>query len=522
MTLAQRIAIQWIVLGALVWGLWRVANDPSARAVPQRRVHEDGREVVTLWMGTIMGRWDELAMREAIRRFNDTHREIFIDAKLMPATVYGSKVNLAVASGRPPDVVYNADELVQSNRQRSDVSELVAPIPESMISAETRAAWGPAILRAIRVEGKIVRFPDSAFLNGMLLRGNLDYFREAGVDIEQYLEHGWDYETFTREMTKVQEAARRMTGREVYAFGLNLANAHRLLYTTLLPPIIGAEARARSFLEYDERSGRYRVDPAITVDALAAPLRFMQDLIHKDGLWGRKYLGMDFGQIGVEMFNRLDLVSILADTPGYSIYSQLYAEEEIRRGVRERPFHATNIPAPTPRAGMAPVFSAGANGWGVMRRIPPLSDAHTRAALEVARYVASPEVQALVFRMSKVRIHLWPDDAAVAALVTDVEDPIAADAWLSYLWGLYKDWMKNAATYHADAGDWPDPATRKDLLIRMGPDAPASYLTAGMGKQILEAVLFNQKAPEEAARELLAGMQREIDEYYARNAPGAR
>ncbi len=512
-----RVVLQWILLLASAGLLAAEARRTTPRGQSAGGDPAAGPEVISVWIGVIMGRWDEQATIKAVERFNRERDDIQIDLTLIPYTVYLAKLNLAISSGSPPDVVNNAYNVVGNLPKREQLIELIVPIPESMVSPAMRAAWGPSIMRAITAEGLITQFPSRTYLTGGVFVGNREHFELAGVDLRYYLEHGWDYETFKREMQKVQTAVRAKYGPEAYAFGLNLLNVPTLLYECLLPPIVGPEVVERQFLLYDEAAGRYRLDPAITPETLAIPLRFMQDLIHRDKLWGRKFLGLDFGQIVAELCERQELSATFTNTPGYSVSYQMLKQQEYDKGLRERPLRTTNVPVPTPH-GEDYVFGVGADGWGVMKQIPFRGDAHTSAALEVARYLASPEVQAIYYVESKgMRLHLWPDAEAVEALTRDVPSVIDNDPWLTYIWELYEGWMKSARTYSNMGGDWPDLKTRRDLLRIISGSSGGSYLFAGEGRQILERVLFNELEPLEAARMLLAGAAELIDDYYRRH-----
>ncbi|HPK02243.1 MAG TPA: ABC transporter substrate-binding protein [Candidatus Sumerlaeota bacterium] len=519
--LRLRIAAQWLALcatGALL--LCRLGQPP--RSDPGRdSVDADGTQVVDLWCGVIMGRWDESALQEAIDRFNARHPDIRIEPSLIPYTVYNAKLNLAIACGAPPDIVYNAVNFVAGMPRHTELANLLVPVPDSMVTPEMRRGWGETILKTITQDGRIMKFPDRAYLGGMMIQGNLDYLEMAGVDVKHYLSEGWDYETFKRELKRVQQVVRERTGREVYAFGLNLVNVPTFLFRFLLPPIIGADATERSLLAYDPAAGRYVLDPAITPEILAQPLQLMQDMIHRDQMWGRKYLGMDFGQIGIEIYDRLELVTTFQDTPGNSIYSQLLRNRDFAQGLREAPLRVTNLPVPTPTGDEPFLFSVGTDGWGVMRQVPYKGDAHTSAALQVARYLASPEVQALRFRYSDgMRNTLWPDPDAVEPFIRDLEDPIRQDPWLAYLWDLYESWMKEAETYLAEEEQFPDIHDRRALLNLLGVASYGGYFYSGQGKQTLERVLFNQVEPLQAAREMLAGAARLIDDYYRQRSSG--
>jgi hypothetical protein len=117
--------------------------------------------------------------------------------------------------------------------------------------------------------------------------------------------------------------------------------------------------------------------------------------------------------------------------------------------------------------------------------------------------------------------HLWPDSAPVARVLGDVNDPILADPWLKYMWDSYMQWMRTCPTYTSSGGDQPNQSERDALLCMMSPHPDAgssSYLATGQGKQILESVLFGDKDPLVAAREMLAGLNAIIEGYYQRGA----
>jgi hypothetical protein len=121
-----------------------------------------------------------------------------------------------------------------------------------------------------------------------MLRGNRAYFEKAGIDIDYYVEHGWDYRTFRDALRKVQDVARREKGPAAYGFGLQPAQMTTLLYQNLLPNVIGKDATERDMLLYDRAHKRYILDPPITPEKLAQPLELMQQLMGVDKTWSEK------------------------------------------------------------------------------------------------------------------------------------------------------------------------------------------------------------------------------------------
>ncbi|MDO8588315.1 MAG: ABC transporter substrate-binding protein [Armatimonadota bacterium] len=491
------------LLGLLVSGSLDGAGVGSGPASGRKQQ----KDVVTFWVGELIGARRERATRKAVDDYNRRHKDVYVDAVVMPYACYLGKINVAIATGQPPDVCVNAVRQIDGLRVKQKIPDLAVPVPDDMMPEEVRRRYGKNCISGVSRRGRIYLFPSIKYLFGGVLRGNRLGFEKAGVDIDYYVANGWDYKTFRREMKKVQAALRREMGEEAYALGIGLTLVDEFLYSRLLPNAVGKEVAEREFLYYDKSRGRYVLDPAMTPRKLAAPMLLMQQLINVDHTWSRKSLGLDFAQQGNDCDKRGLAAVIWADTPGSAGYAQAEQMDERRRGLRSGYFRTANVPIPTPRKGMPLVFRAGADGYGVMRQIPYKGDKHTRHALEFARYLTSPEVQAKVMMAARFHVNPWPDEEAVVRCAKGYTDPIQTDPGLRRQWALYLKWL-NSSNVVAPNRVWPDQDAREQIQMRI------NGFISGAGHQILEQVLYDRKKPSDAAKQILAGLKDAIDGYY--------
>ena len=504
------LVLGWLVLLVLVVFLWS-GKFERARVGPGAG---DGRDVIEFWAGVTPGQWYEDVLREVVEEYNRQQDEVYINALMIPFSIYQGKIKLAVATGQPPDVFENATSISESVRQKMDIPDLTVPIPEDLLPPETQKRYGPACMSAISKEGTPRMFPRFTYLMGGELLANAEWFEKAGLDLRAIIAEGWDYAEFREGLKKVQAAMRAELGEQAYAMGINLAIIYGIYYQDLLPAVVGLEKARRGFLKYEGEAGRYVLDPEIRPEELAQPLQLMYELINVDETWGKPYLGLPYSDLISQDFLDKRLVALThADTPGVPVALQIDHMRKYERGQVERPIRLSVLPAPTPRKGMPRVSVSSAFGWGVMRQVDYKGDEHTRHALEFARYMGSPEVLAEFYKAQGIRRDPWPDNQAVLALAPDVNDPIKADPGLGYLWEVYLDWMQSPHVYSANQ-PWPQQNVRKKVDAEISYQYIGSYQRSGEGHQLVERVLYGEIEPLEAARKMLEDMARIIDEYY--------
>jgi len=501
------LALAWVVfLGLMAMLLSGYLDGKTVGSRLFFRKTEE-KDVVTFWVGELLGTPRLRATLNVVEEYNRRHNDVRVDAVVMPYACYLGKINVSIATGQPPDVCVNSVRVIDGLRLKQKVPDLAVPIPDDMIPPEVRRRYGDNCMAGVSRNGRVYLFPAIKYLFGGVLRGNRKDFERAGVDIDYYLVHGWDYDTFRREMKKVQAAMRRDIGEEAYALGIQLTLVDTFLYQDLLPNVVGKEVAERDLLYYDKKRGRYVLDPDVSPENVAAPLRLMRQLINVDRTWSKKSLGLDFAQQGNDCDRRGIAAVIWADTPGSAGGSQVAQMDEVERGLRQSYFRTTSVPVPTPRGGMPLVFRAGADGYGVMRQIPYKGDAHTRHALEFARYLTSPEVLAKCMMATKFHVNPWPDEEAVFRYAKGYKDPIKSDPGLNRQWKLYLEWL-DSKNVCSPTRTWPDQDTRDQIQVRV------EGFKNGVGHQIIERVLYNRKDPSDAAREILAGIKDAIDGYY--------
>ena len=502
------VVLAWVVFLGLLAALISGGLDDKTVGFRLSAGQRQKKDVVVIWLGELLGGPSEIAGRKIIDDYNRAHKDVYIRAVVMPYACYLGKVNVAIATGQPPDVCVNAVRTIDQLRVKQKVPDLAVPIPEDLMPDAVKRRYGPSCVAGVSRRGTVYLFPTQKYLFGGMLRGHRRYFEKAGINIDYYVEHGWDYRTFREALKKVQAEARRERGPEAYGFGLQPAQMTTLLYQNLLPNVVGKDATERDMLYYDKARRRYRLDPAVTPEKLAMPLELMQQLMNVDKTWTRKSLGMDFSQQGHDCDDLGIAAVIWSDTPGSYAQAQMGQIDRMKKGLRKEPiFRMTNVPCPTPRTGMPIVFRGGADGYGVMKQIPYKGDKHTRHALEFAKYITSPPVLAKVMVAMYSRANPKPDEEAVFKYAKGFKDPIRQDPGLSLQWDLYLKWLSSPDIVRPNLM-WPDQDTRDRI------SGEVEMYKEGAGHRVVEDVVYNKKKPLDAAKEILANIKLIIDGYY--------
>ena len=472
----------------------------------------DGKQVITFYRGAVLGRWDEPVYHRIVEQYNQSQDHTHVRMVYIPYTMYIGKLNLAVTTGNPPDVCLNVGFVANLTRQNPDMPDLTVPIPDDMLPPETRQQYGEGVMSAISVDGKPRIFPRSKYMTGGAFVGNHKWFEKAGIDLRDPLENGWDYDAFCDAMKRIQAVMREEIGPDAHAFGVNLLNLNKIIWSDLMPPVIGKDAASRAYLLFDEQQDRYVLDPAVTVDHLAQPLTLLHQLVHVDRTWGTRNLGLEYGQLIDEM-NEKELVAvIMSTTAGSAVGMSVEHMEQYKQGLKSKPVLLTMVPVPTPRQDMLRVSSLGAGGWGALQQIQYKGDDHARAALEFAQYLASPEVLTEFYRTNPMRYNPWPDEAAVKALAPEVEDPIDSAPWLNYQWRTYLNWMQTWQLYSENGANEQMPHPAAEAKLRTLILQSRMY---GRINQIVESMLYDETiTPRQAAEKIHAELKDIIDDYY--------
>ncbi len=469
------------------------------------------RDVVTFWQGVIVGSSEERIFKEVVDDYNRTHPDVYIKSVLIPYNAYIGKINIAIATAQPPDVCWNAFSLLESLKVKKKVPDLAIPIPEEMLTPEVRKYYGQSTLDSVSKLGKVYSFPNCKYLMGGAFLANAKYFEKAGIDPIYYLENGWDYKTFRDDMKKVQAAMQKEVGPDAFAFGINLRNIDSLVYGNFFFPSLGKESVMRNYIYYDEKQKRYVIDPLLTPEKLARPLQLMHDMMYVDGTWSKKFLGLEYSQMLVDLETNNKLAATYAVSMGVSVSEQMTYNKDYERGIHKNPVKMVILPMPTPTMADPIVYTISATGYGVLKQMPYRGKKHTQNALDFAKYLTSPEVLAKFFVASNRRYWPWPNEDAVRKVFGKENDPIITDPWLGRQWNYYlKEFDKKEKIAVTDPNK-PIPDQTKAELIST---SVFNYLYTGKGHSILENVVYDKIKPDEAAREMLAGVKSVIDSHY--------
>jgi ABC-type glycerol-3-phosphate transport system substrate-binding protein len=153
------VVLAWVVFLGLLVAIFSGSLDNKTAGSRLLEGKREKKDVVVLWLGEIMGGPSEIAGRKMIAEYNRTHKDVYINAVVMPYACYIGKINVAVATGQPPDVCLNAVRTIDQLRVKQKVPDLAVPIPMDFMPESVRRRYGPSCVAAVSRRGKVFLFP---------------------------------------------------------------------------------------------------------------------------------------------------------------------------------------------------------------------------------------------------------------------------------------------------------------------------------------------------------------------------
>ena len=98
------VVLAWVVFIGMLAALISGRLDDKTVGSNLFAGQKQQKDVVVLWLGELLGGPSEIVGRRVIAEYNRTHKDVYIKAVVMPYACYLGKVNVAIATGQPPDV----------------------------------------------------------------------------------------------------------------------------------------------------------------------------------------------------------------------------------------------------------------------------------------------------------------------------------------------------------------------------------------------------------------------------------
>lgn len=494
--LALALVLSWL-------GFWTYRD--ASRAEPGGIGVARAADVVTVWINELIGSPDEAYYYELEDLWNSTHPDVRMKMSVMSHAGYQSKLRVAIASGQPPDVCMGGYETLEGLKYTGKAADLSVPIPEEFLPARRVEAMGGLVQRVIVRDGRPTVFPVYRYSYGGVLLANREMLREAGFDDEQIRREGWTFAQF-------RDACRRMTrdtngdGRpDIWGFGAALTHLHHLFLNEFGPGVWGKEIARGQFLVKNAETGRWGLDPSLTIEHLEQVFLLFHQLLNEDKTWNPSCLGMNWDEINRELIERRRLGMTFGESPwAAKLRTDIWDAEEAM-GVRHespRP-DLTVVWMPTLRAGDRPVPRAGVLGFSVLKQTPYKGDEHTANALRAALFLSHPTHLARS-QLRKFR-HLPPDPVRFGRIFPELV--VADDPWVAFYNGV----MDSDIPVVPEPVSPEDPAIAQYVALRTRVDRWVQQ--EGIG--FLEEVMYRRLTAREAAERFYSGLA----SLAARNEP---
>ncbi len=316
---------------------------------------------LTMWVGTgfkniegydspNFGDWEKAKVKE----FQQIHPNVSIDVQVVTWGDIEKKVNVAVAGGTQPDILYDAVPQRVMKHARAGVME---PIDE--VVADDREDWKQVFLDEGTYDGKLYALPLAS--NPTMLVANKTLFDQKQVALPE--DRDWTWEEF-------KDALKRVSGNGVYGTAFYAKNEQSDYSTISFISGSGAE-----FLNQD-RNG-FVLNSSEGVEGLT----YMVDLI-KDGLVVPGAANLQWSDT-FELFKQGKVATIIY-TP--QVYDRVAAG--IKDGSVAPDVQAYGMLLPHKEGVVAKTTITSENGYGVFKQTDPEK---RKMALAFVKFLVQPE-----------------------------------------------------------------------------------------------------------------------------------
>ncbi|QTQ17099.1 extracellular solute-binding protein [Treponema parvum] len=186
----------------------------GGKDAPAGSAQSSGPVVVTYYT------WDDAAHKSLIEKFNETHTNIKVDAKILPAADYETKL-LTLLSGRAEMDCY------MEKRQTDAFSRMDNGFSEPLNSFISKAGKPIAAVEAnkssVTYNGNIIGIPWRG--GSYFTYFNKNVFKKAGLNTpDYYVEKGeWTWDKFEETARAIHAADPSLIGASIYFWGSNAA-----------------------------------------------------------------------------------------------------------------------------------------------------------------------------------------------------------------------------------------------------------------------------------------------------------
>jgi len=142
------------------------------------------------------------ALEQCIADFTTGRSNIKVNITYLPPAQAGQRLQQALATGTPPDVLFHADS------SQAFYGELQVPL-SLYLNQQDRTAWPEAVWQQALVNNRVYALPVALFPRVMMVNSSL--WQPTNLSLEQVLTSGWNWDQFLAAIAEAKQA-------QVYGF----------------------------------------------------------------------------------------------------------------------------------------------------------------------------------------------------------------------------------------------------------------------------------------------------------------
>lgn len=308
----------------------------------------------------------EAFLKGQIAAFQQQYPNIKVEHELLTWSEGDQKINVAVNAGDPPDVLFTTLNPTLIN------TGLAVPV-DPFLTAADREDLEAAALKNGRYQGQHWLWP--TWISVQTWGGNRQLLEEAGVDWRRIQREGWTWDEFkaiARKLTKDDNGY----GRKQWGF-VTFGNHEIVSHMMKQAGIQGTVSADGTFTWQGEAAIR--------------AARFLRSLT-EEGITPRETAGIDSKKM-TDMYRNWE-AALFGRVGPYAIPEEAKRAEEARLGkLQLHPRGAVDVVLlPYPHAsGQKEIPTVGGAGLMVLTQKKYKGDDHTRAAIELARFLTNTD-----------------------------------------------------------------------------------------------------------------------------------
>lgn len=341
----------------------QAAVDPQKVAAAQ--IDPKKQYTLKLWQYPHFKEYEDF-LKKQIAEFEKLHPNIKVQYEILTWAEGDQKINVALNAGDPPDVLFT------TLNPNYILTGLAVPV-DPFLTPEDRADFEEAALKNGRYQGQHWLWP--MWISIQTWGGNRKLLEEAGVDWRKIQQQGWTWDEF---LAIAKKLTKEDNGYGKKQWGFVTFGNHE---------VIGAMMRQAGILGTLSPQGQFTWQG----EGAVAAARFLRTLVDQ-GITPRETAGIDIKKM-TDMYRNWE-AAIFGRVGPYAIAEEEKRAQEAREGKLQLhprgPVDVVLLPYPH-MPGKPEVPTVGGAGLMVLTQRPYKGDDHTRAAVELARFLTNTD-----------------------------------------------------------------------------------------------------------------------------------